>query len=223
MGKAAHQMACTGVDVLARARVEPVGGLVVAPELTPSPHRAIEVVVGDHPVPREASRAAAHRLQILTSRVRPGDEASGCCSPAADPVCSPHRCTMRSRAADITTLGRLLYERGLDIAEMNVVRKRFARWGAGRLARALAHAGAVRVMIVSDVVGDDISVIASGPCAPDASSAADVRALLSANALWDDLPTSLQHALMAAERDARLETLKPGDAAFTRVESDDRG
>ena len=57
---------------------------------------------------------------------------------------------------------------------MNRIRKRFSRWGGGRLARALAPAR-VRVFVVSDVIGDDLPSIGSGPCVPDLATAAEVR------------------------------------------------
>ena len=57
---------------------------------------------------------------------------------------------------------------------MNRIRKRFSRWGGGKLARALAPAR-VRVYVVSDVIGDDLASIGSGPCVPDPTTAAEVR------------------------------------------------
>ena len=80
--------------------------------------------------------------------------------------------------AELTALYHLLLGSGLDITAMNRIRKRFSRWGGGRLAQALAPAR-VRVLVVSDVIGDDLASIASGPCVPDPATAADVRHLLS--------------------------------------------
>ncbi len=70
---------------------------------------------------------------------------------------------------------------------MNRIRKRFSRWGGGRLALALAPAR-VRVYVVSDVIGDDLASIGSGPCVPDPSTAADVRLLLERPGLWERTP-----------------------------------
>ena len=79
--------------------------------------------------------------------------------------------------ADLTALYSLLLGSGLDITAMNRIRKRFSRWGGGRLAQALAPAR-VRVFIVSDVIGDDLPSIGSGPCVPDPTTAAEVRRVL---------------------------------------------
>src|SRR6185436_2604411 len=81
------------------------------------------------------------------------------------------------QASDLTNLYQTLLASGLDIAAMNTVRKRFSRWGGGRLAMALAPAS-VHCLAVSDVPGNDLSMIGSGPCAPDATTANDVATLL---------------------------------------------
>ena len=113
--------------------------------------------------------------------------------------------------------GRLLRS-GLDIKEMNRVRKRFTRWSGGRLARSLGHAR-VRCYIVSDVIGDDLAAIGSGPCVPDPSTARDVRDALVRAGLWDSLGPSLRQHLDDVERGRIPETPKPGDPVFDRVET----
>ena len=118
---------------------------------------------------------------------------------------------------DLTGIYTLLLGSGLDITAMNRIRKRFSRWGGGRLARALAPAP-VRVYVVSDVIGDDLASIGSGPCVPDPTTAADVRASAreppdsgsdcrSPLAGWSSRPNAGEIA----------ETPKPGDQAFARV------
>jgi len=74
---------------------------------------------------------------------------------------------------DLTAIYGHLLGSGLDIAAMNRIRKRFARWGGGKLARALAPAR-VRVYVVSDVIGDDLAAIGSGPCVADPSTAGGI-------------------------------------------------
>jgi hydroxypyruvate reductase len=112
----------------------------------------------------------------------------------------------------------MLLGSGLDIVAMNRIRKRFSRWGGGRLAAALAPAR-VRVFIVSDVIGDDLASIASGPCVPDPTTAADVRAALEHAGLWKRLPGPLCQLVVRAVEGRIPETPKPGDPAFARVET----
>jgi hydroxypyruvate reductase len=118
---------------------------------------------------------------------------------------------------ELLTLYTLLLSSGLDITAMNIVRKRFSRWGAGRLAVAL-HPARVRNFIVSDVIGDDLSAIGSGPCVPDDTTAAVVHSLLADAGLWERIPLSMRRYVMAVERDPSLETPKPGHPAFRHLE-----
>ena len=85
---------------------------------------------------------------------------------------------------EMLQLFELLLGSGLDIATMNLIRKRFTRWSAGRLCAALSNAR-TRNFIVSNVIGDDLAAIGSGPCSPDPSTATrDPDASQSAE-LWD--------------------------------------
>ena len=90
---------------------------------------------------------------------------------------------------DLGELYAALLGSGADIVAMNGVRKRFARWSGGRLAKALAPAR-VHCLIVSDVLGDDPASISSGPCTPDPLTAAALNDSLNRTALWDKLPAS---------------------------------
>jgi hydroxypyruvate reductase len=117
---------------------------------------------------------------------------------------------------ELTALYRLLLGSGLDITAMNRIRKRFTRWGGGKLARALVPAR-VKVYIVSDVIGDDLPSIGSGPCVPDPTTAAEVRALLEGAGLWRRMPESARTLVTSAEAGRTAETPKPGDPAFARV------
>ena len=98
---------------------------------------------------------------------------------------------------ELTALYRLLLGSGLDITAMNRVRKRFSRWGGGTLAAALAPAR-VRVFVVSDVIGDDLASIGSGPCVPDPATAADVRAAAGARRALGSHPRRRCGALVTA-------------------------
>jgi glycerate-2-kinase len=119
-------------------------------------------------------------------------------------------------ADDLTRIYSLLLRSGLDITAMNQIRKRFSRWGGGKLARALEPAR-LRAYVVSDVIGDDLASIGSGPCVPDPTTAAEVRELLQRAALWPLLPSSARTLLESVEAGKIPETPKPGDQAFARV------
>jgi hydroxypyruvate reductase len=214
LGKASLPMATTGVEVLRSHGRHPEGGLIVAPSEGRSPHPRLGLVKGDHPEPGPGSMAAAQAVGALARQVGPSDEvwvllSGGTTSlvGAPEPGVTP---------AELAAIYTLLLGSGLDITAMNRIRKRFSRWGGGKLARALAPAR-VRVYIVSDVIGDDLASIGSGPCVPDPTSAADVRALLEGAALWPRIPESARQVVSSTTSGRTPETPKPGDQAFARV------
>ena len=214
LGKAALPMAEAAVHSLQRRGLEPAGGVIVAPAPGRSPHPRVTYIQGDHPEPGSGSLAAAEALGAMTARVKARDEvwvllSGGTTSLVGAPEAglAPH---------ELTAIYRLLLGSGLDITAMNRIRKRFTRWGGGKLARALVPAR-VKVYIVSDVIGDDLPSIGSGPCVPDPTTAAEVRALLEGAGLWRRIPESARTLVTLAEAGTTAETPKPGDPAFARV------
>jgi glycerate 2-kinase len=217
LGKAAAPMAEAAVRFLAgRSGRAPAGGLIVAPVDTVTPHQSLAVIVGDHPEPGAGSLAAANALDALVRTIPPGDTAWVLLSGGTTSLVGAPGPGIA--ADELKALYRQLLRSGLDIKEMNRVRKRFTRWSGGRLARSLAHAR-VRCYIVSDVIGDDLAAIGSGPLVPDPSTAQDVRDALVRAGLWDGLGPSLRRQLDDIDRGDIPETPKPGDPVFDRVES----
>jgi glycerate-2-kinase len=214
LGKAAHAMSRALIDWLYERGTEPAGGVIVAPEDAPSPHSTIEVVVGDHPVPAGRSLRAAESVARVCDRVAAGDVvyvllSGGTSSLVAAPV-------KGVTGDELQQLFDLLLGSGLDIGEMNALRRRLLRWGGGRLAAALAPAR-VECLIASDVIGDDPATIASGPCAPDPSTAVDLLGLMRRHRLSGAMPGAVLRYLERV-RDGRIaETPKPGLSLFGRV------
>ncbi|MDQ7040706.1 MAG: glycerate kinase [Rhodothermus sp.] len=218
MGKAAMVMAGM-VEQLLGARI--AAGVVVVPHgypQMPPPHcplpRRIEVLEAGHPVPDEASVQAARRILTLAENCEEADlllvlisgGGSALCTDFAPPV----------TLADARQTFRLLLESGADIYQMNTVRKHLSRVGGGRLAKAAAPAD-VLALVISDVVGDDLSVIASGPTVPDPTTFAEAIAVLRRYDLWHRVPASVRACLEAGVTDPSLETPKPADPRFARV------
>jgi glycerate-2-kinase len=215
LGKAAHPMARSAVEALREYGIDPEAGVVVGPTREPALHPNLRSVVGDHPEPGPGSLQAADTIGAVAAQVRPNDEvwvllSGGATSLTAAPVdgVSP---------ADLGQLYALLLGSGLDISAMNRIRKRFSRWGGGRLAAALAPAR-VRCFVVSDVIGDDLAAIGSGPCVPDPSTASEARERLTAAGVWSRLAAPLRERIEATERGQTPETPKPGDPAFGNME-----
>jgi len=124
-GKAAHAMAGAASASLLKGLHTIAAGVVVAPEAHASPYATISALVGDHPIPGRQSFAAAHRIGEVAGGMRSDDVALVLISGGATSLIGA---PLRGMAeADLVHLYELLLGSGLDIREMNVVRKRFAR------------------------------------------------------------------------------------------------
>ena len=165
---------------------------------------SIGVVEAAHPVPDAAGVAATAEMLALAEGLGKDDLLVCLISGGGSALlCAPEGVTLSQKAA----LTQALLRSGADITEMNTVRKHLSRVKGGGLARAAFPARVVS-LIVSDVAGDDLSVIASGPTVPDSSTLAEARAVLERYGL--EPPLSFN----------RLpETPKPGDPLFERVEN----
>lgn len=207
VGKGSHAMATGAVEALKARNIRVEGGLVVAHEPDPDATHGLDSVEGDHPVPDVRSFEAADRL--ANSLAKAGTDADaivlvsgGATSLIAAPIEGiSHR--------DLQDTFDALLASGVDIGLMNAVRKRLLRFGAGRLALALASKR-VLCRIASDVVGNDTSSIASGPCVADSSTATETRdRALAANA-WHTLPMNVRNHIDAIAG-GRLPDVPPPD------------
>lgn len=214
LGKASVPMARAAAAAARRANLDLAGGIIVSATSEPSPDAALQLVTGDHPEPGARSQAASDQLGGIASRVQPGDHAWVLLSGGATALIGAPLPGIPGD--DLRQLYRLLLGSGLDITAMNLIRKRFTHWGGGKLALALQGAH-IRQYVVSDVIGDDLPSIGSGPCVADDSSAKGIRDLLESSGLWASIPPTLQGALNDMRAGRREETPKPGDAAVASV------
>jgi glycerate 2-kinase len=208
-GKAASALASTIVG-LCGSRIR--AGLVVgdAPPVMPP---EFESIPGSHPVPTAESERAGRRALTFAGSLPEGQLLLVLLSGGASAM-------MAVPAEGITledkrhTTSRLL-KRGADIYALNTVRKHISGVKGGWLA-ALA-AGPSRTYAISDVVGDDLSVIASGPTVGDSTTFADAVEVLRRFGPIDDYPSSVVARLAAGERGEKPETPKPGDSRLGRA------
>ena len=189
----------------------PLEGLVVTRyhHIPPRPEglpQRIEIVEAAHPVPDAAGLAAAQRILALVQGLT-ADDLVLC-------LISGGGSALLTLPADGLTLedkqriNKALLNSGANISEMNCIRKHLSRIKGGRLAAACAPARVV-TLTISDVPGDEPSIIASGPTVPDASTCADALAILKRYGI--DVPASV----LADLESSALETPKPGDATFS--------
>ena len=215
-GKAAASMAGAAVNTLLKSLHHIAGGVMVTPEGDRSPFPTIVSVKGDHPVPGANSFAAAEKIaEVAAGRTATDVVVVLVSGGASSLIAAPLR---GQQSKDLIDLYQMLLAAGLDIQAMNTVRKRFSRWGGGRLAQSLAPA-AVHCLAVSDVPGDDLSVIGSGPCAPDSSTASDVLSILERNNLAPRVARIYHDYLKSVTRGVTGETPKKQHPAFAHVTS----
>ncbi len=192
----------------------PLDGLVVTryhhiPPRPPGLKQRIEVVEAAHPVPDAAGMAAAQRMLALTLGLTKDDLVLCLISGGGSALL-----TLPAEGltlADKQRINQALLGSGANIAEMNCVRKHLSRIKGGRLTQACFPARVV-TLAISDVPGDDPSIIASGPTVADATSCADALSILKRYNIA--VPGPVADLLGSGG----LETPKPGDPAFAGQE-----
>ncbi len=210
-GKAATAMAAA-VEAVAADRI--VGGLAVTKDGHGRALARIAVRESSHPVPDARCEAAAREAMTLAATARPDDVLLVLLSGGASSLLA---CPLPGLALEeIAATTAAMLAAGAAIRELNIVRKHLVEVAGGRLAQT-ASARRIEVLVVSDVLGDPLDVIASGPCAPDPSTFADALAVLGARALRDRIPPRVLAHLEAGARGERAESPKPGRARFARV------
>ncbi len=214
LGKAAYPMAASATATLQRALLSVSGGIIVGTETQPSPYATVAALHGDHPLPGRNSFTASSRLGETVVGMRGDDIAVVLISGGVSSlIAAPLRGMAES---DLGQLFELLLASGLDIHDVNTIRKRFLRWGAGRLALALAPARTF-AFIMSDVPGDDPADIGSGPCTPDQSTVKEVVDLLQRTGLHAKVSPPMRDYLTSVQRGVIPETPKRTHPAFAHV------
>jgi hydroxypyruvate reductase len=118
--------------------------------------------------------------------------------------------------AEKQALTKALLACGADIREMNILRKHISRFKGGQLART-AQPARVVALILSDIVGDPLDAIASGPTVPDPTTYADALGILDKYRIRGEIPAAIRDRLEAGARGEVPETPKPDDPLFARV------
>jgi len=191
-------------------------GAIVAPRELAEKARLekLEVLPSTHPIPSELGVKAASRIleyaegvgeKTLTLFLLSGG-ASALLPMPADPV------TLQDKI-EVT---KLLLASGANIDEVNAVRKHISGIKGGLLGRRLSK-GLVISLIISDVVGDKLETIGSGPTAPDPTTFKDAYNVLNKYGLWDRIPESVRNRIRLGLDGRVEETPKPGDPIFKRI------
>ena len=213
MGKAGASMAGATEEILGE-RIQ--RGVVVTKYGHVQPTRIIRLHEAGHPVPDEAGIAGAQAILDCVEGLGPEDLVLVLISGGGSAL-TPAPVEGIS-LAEKQALTKALLACGADIREMNMLRKHISRIKGGQLARA-AQPALVRTLILSDIVGDPLDAIASGPTVPDPTTYADALGILDKYRIRQEIPASIRTHLESGAAGKVPETPKPTDPLFGRVKS----
>jgi len=212
-GKASAPMAAAVEDVLGKKVAD---GLVVVKHGHTHPTRTVSLREASHPIPDESCVNGTAELLALLEATGPRDLVVVVLSGGGSALMLLP--AEGISLADMQQTTDLLLRAGATINELNTVRKHLERAKGGGLAR-LAAPSDVLALALSDVVGNPLDVIASGPTVPDTSTFADTCAIVERFGIWDRLPQSVADRLREGREGRIADTPKPGDPLFERVQT----
>ena len=212
-GKASGFMAEALEEVLGD-RIE--DGLIVVPKGTSSMHKTRKITFHEasHPIPDQSSVEASKKIVDLVSRAEKDDLVVCLISGGGSSLMTLPRRGVRLE--DKRKVTDLLLKCGATINEINAVRKHVSAFKGGQLAKA-AYPATVLGLLLSDVLGDPLDVIASGPTVPDSSTYEEAVRVLEGYNVWEKTPSSIKKVLSDGERGLIGETPKKGDPVFEKV------
>jgi glycerate-2-kinase len=210
-GKAAAAMAAAFENAAAALELR---GLVVTKDGHGRRLARLALCEAGHPLPDARSSAAGRAALAVAAQVGPDEALVVLLSGGASALLTTPLPALEPGELRATT--ELLLRSGAEIQELNCVRKHLTATSGGRLAAA-TRARRVFVLVVSDVLGDDLATIGSGPCAPDPTSHRDALAVLERRGILAQVPPAVRHELEEGAAGRRPESPKPGDPALARV------
>jgi hydroxypyruvate reductase len=212
-GKAAAVMAQAVEEVLID-RIDQ--GVIIITKGSEASLKRIELHFGGHPFPDEDGATGTERIMEILSQAGEDDLVLCLISGGGSALLvSP---VNGISLEDKKQMVQLLFECGAHIDEINTIRKHISKVKGGRLAKTAYPAQTVS-FILSDVIGDRIESIASGPTAPDPTTFEDCFEILNRYKLMERMPRSIKLLLQGSRNHQEYETVKPGDPVFERVEN----
>ncbi len=180
------------------------------------PLNFIEITEAGHPVPDENGiKGTAHIISIVNAAEK--DDLVICLISGGGSALLadvPKGCTLEQ----VKIVNNLLLKSGADIIEMNCIRKHLSKVKGGLLSKA-AYPTRVVSLILSDVIGDRLDVIASGPTAPDSTTFADAISIIKKYQIENELPKQIARILHEGNKNNQLETLKESDEMLLRTDN----
>lgn len=207
-GKAGAPMA-KAIEDLLRDRI--ADGVIVVKDGHGLPLKKIKVCEASHPVPDDRGVQGTKEVLGLVEKAGKRDLVICLISGGGSALLIAPVEGISLEDKQETT--RLLLACGATIHEFNTVRKHLSRAKGGRLAQ-MAYPATVASLILSDVVGDDLDVIASGPTVPDSSTFQDAEQILKGYGIWDQVAPAVRNHLVKGSSGEIEDTPKSGHAVF---------
>jgi len=210
-GKASGSMAEALEQILGKHLTN---GLVNIPHGSKHKTEIIKLHEASHPIPDEAGVEGTRRILEIAKQAKKDDLIICLISGGGSSIMPLPR--GRITINDKRKITDALLKCGATINEINTVRKHISHFKGGWLAKK-AYPATILNLILSDVVGDPLDFIASGPTVPDSTTFSDAVKVLKKYGLWDKAPTSIRKVLSDGEKALIPETPKADDEAFKNV------
>ncbi len=180
------------------------------------PLRFIEITEAGHPVPDENGIKGTEQILSIVNRAENDDLVICLISGGGSALLAdvPEECTLE----DLKAVNNILLKTGANITEINCIRKHLSKVKGGLLAKAASPARVVS-LILSDVIGDPLDVIASGPTAPDPTTFADAISIIRNYKIENEIPEQIYRVLQEGFEKKRQETLKESDEILFRTDN----
>jgi glycerate 2-kinase len=176
----------------------------------------VELRESSHPLPGNDSVEATKRILTVVDKATPKDIVLGLFSGGGSSLFSLPPPTVKLE--DFQKVIQLLLKRGATINELNALRKHVSQVSGGGLANLIASKGCTMIVLVlSDVVGDPLDVVAGGPTAPDTTTFKEAIDVMKRHNLWSDAPESIKQHLQRGLHGKVPETPKPGARIFNNI------
>ena len=214
-GKASGTMA-EALEEILEDRIEE--GIIVVPKGTAAKHKLkhIRLHESSHPIPDKSSMMGAKKILELAEKAGEKDLVICLISGGGSSLMALPRGNIS--LLDKQKVTDMLLKCGATINEINAVRKHISSFKGGHLAKAIYPAHLLGLLL-SDVLGDPLDVIASGPTVPDSSTFNDAVSVLKRHGLWDKTPKSVRQVLSEGLKGRISETPKENDPAFKKVKN----
>ncbi len=214
IGKASVDMAETSKVILRNFSGKVAEGIIVVNKENSKKVKGFKTFIAGHPIPTNSGLKASKYIEKYLEKTSKTDLVLLLLSGGGSAL-APYP------AGDLSLNDKIkinveLIESGADIKKINTVRKHLSKIKGGNFLN-FSYPSKVHCLILSDVVGDDLSSIASGPTSPDDTTFKDAKKILINFKLWNKIPISIKDHILKGIKEPKMETPKKGDKLFSSV------